>query len=142
MQLRTNNKSSLFLIELIIVILFFSIAGAICVSLFAQSRMLSIQSTQLTMATQKCQNAAEVLSATGSDEAAAATLLGDALHTDGLISQSYDLEGNLDPQGRYQLQAVLTPDYTYPALTRAVITMADTAKNQEIYRLETASFNP
>jgi type II secretory pathway pseudopilin PulG len=64
-SLRTSSKSSLFLIEMIVVILFFSIAGAICVSLFVQARLISLESTRLTLAVNQCQNAAEALRAVG-----------------------------------------------------------------------------
>lgn len=42
------SKSELFLMELIFSILFFSIASAVCVTLFVHARLTSVESTQLT----------------------------------------------------------------------------------------------
>lgn len=140
MNLRNNSKSSLFLIELIIVILFFAIAGAICVSLFSQSRLMSIESTELTMATQKCQNAAELLAASGGDVAQTAHLLGEVTQSEGLIALQYDLEGQPQSGGRYALQITYGPDENLPSLLQAAITMTDTADMQPIYTLETAVY--
>ena len=53
------SKSELFLMELIFSILFFSIASAVCVTLFVHARLTSIESTQLTTATLQAQSAAE-----------------------------------------------------------------------------------
>lgn len=142
MNVNTNNKSSLFLIELIIVILFFAIASAICASLFVQSRLISMESTELTMATQKCQNAAEALVASGGDAGQAAQLLDTNVYEEGLVTQLYDLDGNIDPNGRYQLQLTYSPDATLPDLIRATITMTDTDDEQVVCTLETASYHP
>lgn len=56
-----SSKTKLVLIELIIIILFFSIAGGVCVNIFAQARVLSMKSTELTNATLVAQTAAEML---------------------------------------------------------------------------------
>ncbi len=56
-----SSKTKLVLIELIIIILFFSIAGGVCVNIFAQARVLSMRSTELTNATLVAQTAAELL---------------------------------------------------------------------------------
>ncbi len=54
-----SSKTKLFLIELIIIILFFSIAGAICVNIFASARLMSTKSTDITMANMVGQTAVE-----------------------------------------------------------------------------------
>lgn len=55
----TSSKTGLFLMELIIAILFFSVSGAICVQLFVQSHMTSKNSVELNHAVEWCQNVAE-----------------------------------------------------------------------------------
>jgi len=55
----TSSKTGLFLMELIIAILFFSVSGAICVQLFVQSRITSKDSVELNHSVQWCQNVAE-----------------------------------------------------------------------------------
>lgn len=67
MQRRTSSKSSLFLLEMIFVILFFSLAAAVCVSLFAQAHTLSVQSSDLNAAVLRAQSTAECVKARGED---------------------------------------------------------------------------
>lgn len=69
------SKSELFLMELIFSILFFSIASAVCVTLFVHARLTSIESTQLTAATLQAQSAAETFKSVNADLDQAADLL-------------------------------------------------------------------
>lgn len=57
----SSHKSSLFLLELIMAILFFSIASAICVQLFVKSHLLSKQAEILSIAVNECSDAAEII---------------------------------------------------------------------------------
>lgn len=54
-----SSKTGLFLMELIIAILFFSVSGAICVQLFVQSHITSKGSVALNHSVEWCQNVAE-----------------------------------------------------------------------------------
>ncbi len=64
------RSSSLFLIELILAILFFSVASAVCVQLFVKSHLLSTDSNALNHAVNECANVAEIIaSASGADDA-------------------------------------------------------------------------
>lgn len=64
------RSSSLFLIELILAILFFSVASAVCVQLFVKSHLLSTDSNALNHAVNECANVAEIIaSASGTDDA-------------------------------------------------------------------------
>lgn len=60
---RRNRASSshLFLLELIIAILFFSIASAACVQIFVRSHVLSQDAQALNMAVSECTGAAEIV---------------------------------------------------------------------------------
>ena len=49
----TANPSSLFLLELIFAILFFSVASAVCVQVFVKSHTLSTQAHDLTQASRR-----------------------------------------------------------------------------------------
>ena len=60
MQTRNSSKSGIFLMELILSILFFSIAAAVCVKLFVTSHDLSSQSVKLNNAVAMAENIAEV----------------------------------------------------------------------------------
>ena len=60
MQKRYESKTGLFLIELIIVILFFSIASAICIQIFAKSHLMSRKTINSNHAMFWIQNVTEV----------------------------------------------------------------------------------
>lgn len=57
----TSHSSSLFLIELILAILFFSIASAVCVQLFVKSHSLSKKAELLAISVNECSDAAEII---------------------------------------------------------------------------------
>ena len=58
---RTNSRSGLFLMEIMLAILFFSIAGALSLNMFAKSRQMSEDAFHLSMASDQVRNAAERL---------------------------------------------------------------------------------
>ena len=55
------RSSSLFLMELILAILFFSVASAVCVQIFVTSHMLSNDSRALNHGVNECANLAEII---------------------------------------------------------------------------------
>lgn len=55
------RSSSIFLIELILAIFFFSLASAVCVQIFVKSHLLSQSSQQLNFAVRECGSVAELL---------------------------------------------------------------------------------
>lgn len=73
-----NNarKTGLFLMELIIAILFFSLAAAICIQLFVKSHVISEHSIVLNHSILLAQNTAEIFYATNGDPEKMASLLG------------------------------------------------------------------
>lgn len=64
----THSKSSLFLIELIVSLCFFSLASVVCVRLFVYAHKVSTESRRETLAIQMSQNAAECFIAADGDE--------------------------------------------------------------------------
>lgn len=60
MKTSSSSRSGLFLMELIISILFFSLVGAVCVKLFVNSHITSQNSVELNHALEWSQNVAEV----------------------------------------------------------------------------------
>lgn len=62
-----HSKSGLFLMEIMFSILFFSIASAVCLQLFARAHTLSHDASVLDAAVTACQSAASVLEAEGAD---------------------------------------------------------------------------
>lgn len=75
------RSSSLFLMELIIAILFFSVFSAVCVQFFVKSHLLSNDSSALNHAVNECAGTAEIINA-ADDLAGAVNILKD-LYPDG-----------------------------------------------------------
>ena len=67
-KIRNSSKSGLFLIELIIAIVFFALASAVCVQLFVRAHLISKQSSETTTAIIEARNAAECFRAAGGSE--------------------------------------------------------------------------
>lgn len=61
MRHKTNTRSSLFLMELIIAILFFSLASAVCLRMFAKSHQLSTDASARNKAVNQTVNVAELI---------------------------------------------------------------------------------
>ena len=76
------RRSGLFLIELVIVILFFAVSCTVCVRIFAAAKLLSDRAQRLDTAVAAAQNAAELYKNCGGSLADTAGQLG-ALLTDG-----------------------------------------------------------
>lgn len=93
---RQSSKSGLFLIELIILILFFSVASAICVRLFVTAQMTAVHSTDLSRATLLSQSAAELFKISNNEEADFVKLLS-AEEEDGAFVSYYDADWNTLP---------------------------------------------
>jgi len=71
-----KNKSTLMLLELVIMLLVFLLAAALCLRAFAWADTRSAEGSREDMALLQAQNAAEVLKAAGGNFAAAAERLG------------------------------------------------------------------
>lgn len=72
---RQRSKAGLFLMEMILVIFFFSICAAICVNLFAGAKMTSEKSVQLNNAVVRSTNLAEIYKSADGDLGEAAEIL-------------------------------------------------------------------
>lgn len=78
------NASNLFLLELILAILFFSIASAVCVQIFVKSHLLSQNARELNMSVTEVSNIAELINA--SDNSSSAVSLIQSEYPDSVIS--------------------------------------------------------
>jgi len=65
------RSSSLFLLELIFAILFFSIASAVCVKIFAASHNMSLDAQAMNWAVSECSGLAEIVCTADSERTAA-----------------------------------------------------------------------
>ena len=61
MKHSSNNRSGLFLLEIVIAILFFAIVSAVCLRAFAKSHTLSQQASDTNHAISNMENVAELL---------------------------------------------------------------------------------
>lgn len=93
MRERQNTRSSLFLIELILAILFFSLASAVCIQVFVKAHFMSQSAKELTLGSSYASSAAEVLAHTDGSYEAVKALLPEAMETDGIIYLCYDKNG-------------------------------------------------
>lgn len=58
---RTNSQSGMFLLEIMLAILFFSIAGALCLQMFARTKQTNTDTENLVQAADHVRNSAELL---------------------------------------------------------------------------------
>lgn len=149
MALHTKSKSSLFLIEMIIVILVFSLASAICASLFVNARLTSLKSTQLTMAVTRCQNAVEAVRAVGDAPDALEELLGAETADGGVYVVYYDADGipTQSDGARYLLTISTSRDAAGLVTATATMTEIVTVAQEDeapapIYSLESVQYQP
>ena len=70
---------------MLIVILFFSLVSALCIRLFAQAKLTTVQGNELASASAECQTAAECFKAAGSDEELFIDLMGMQETEDGYV---------------------------------------------------------
>lgn len=66
--MKTKSKTSLFLMELIVVILFFSLSSTVCIQLFVKSHLLGTETKDLNQGVLQLQNMAEVFLNSSGDE--------------------------------------------------------------------------
>lgn len=89
-NLKSRSKSSLFLMELIIVLMFFSLCAATCMQIFANAKVKTDYSRDLTNAAFTAESAAEVYKACGGDLEETASKLGGTADSDGRLVLYYN----------------------------------------------------
>ena len=151
-----NNarKTGLFLMELIIAILFFSLAAAICIQLFVKSHMISERSIALNHSILLAQNTAEIFYATNGDPEKMASLLGcgessgtaaiaDSDNASTLTLFYTDKFDRLDPapaaSSVFQQTISLYAD-SDPALITCHVVISEPSSGAVIYSLDTTVF--
>lgn len=86
---QTSRKSSLFLMELIIVLFFFALCAAVCVNMFAKANLINQQSYELNKSIIAAQNAAQCFKAADSNTEKLADLLSGAADVN-VVKIGYD----------------------------------------------------
>lgn len=92
MSIHRTSKSGLFLLELMIIILFFAMTSAVCVRLFAAAHQTSAASSALNHSVLAAQTAAECVKEAGGDATRLGTLLGAQPQADGSFEVFYDMD--------------------------------------------------
>lgn len=133
-----RGKTSLLLMEQLVMLLVFALAAALCLRAFVYSDRLSRQMEARDRAADLAQNAAETLRHTAGDFPRAAGLLGAERFDETSFQLDYDGDWNLaDDTMRYTLGAARA-DSDIPGLGRAQVWVRDEQTDQELLRLDLA----
>lgn len=134
------QSSSLFLLELILAILFFSIASAVCVQFFVKSHLMSRNARNLNYAVNECSAVAELVTASDGVEDACSLIL--TLYEEAQIAETYPPDIRIDydetfapcraGEGAYTLLVSFTEENQ---MLTASISMKETAPGDSIYQL-------
>lgn len=92
MRVRTTSKSALFLMELIIAILFFSVASAVCIRLFVHSHLISEKTIHINHSVLISQNISEAFINSKADSKVLVQLLDATLEEPDQFLLYYDKE--------------------------------------------------
>ncbi len=135
-----SSRSSLFLMELIMSILFFSLAAAVCVQLFVQSHTLSKSSVELNHAVVECESLAELIYGTNGDP----SLDGLSVWNGDTITYSYDKDFNKQygdiPDSTYSLVCNRIIDSSKPGFVTYNISFTSQTDNKVIFSISPAYF--
>ena len=140
---RHNNTSSLFLLELILAVLFFSVASALCIQIFTKAHLMSQDARNLNFAVNEVSSMAEQISAgtLHSDTAASSgdtasdpsTQMPDDSLQDAAAYYDSSYASCEKADAVYVLTVHYEPDDT---LLKAHISMDTVADNRNIYTLD------
>lgn len=148
-QQKQVKSSSIFLLELILAILFFSIASAVCVQIFVKAHTMSESSQALNFAVSECSGMAEVLTTADDLEEIKQhleTLYPMASQTtfpDVVLYYNDNFESCTHPQAHFQLSFTLkdisqdiSPKAESFSTFQALISFQDIVTQEQIYALD------
>ncbi len=140
---RHNNTSSLFLLELILAVLFFSVASALCIQIFTKAHLMSQDARDLNFAVNEVSSMAEQISAgtlhsdtaASSDDTASdpSTQMSDGTLQDAAAYYDSSYASCEKADAVYVLTVHYEPEDT---LLKAHISMDTIADNRNIYALD------
>ena len=140
---RHNNTSSLFLLELILAVLFFSVASALCIQIFTKAHLMSQDARNLNFAVNEVSSMAEQISA-GTLHSDTAASSGDTasdpstqMPDDSLQDAATYYDSSYASCEKADAVYVLTVHYEpEDTLLKAHISMDTVADNRNIYTLD------
>lgn len=131
-----KNRTSLVLMEQLVMVLVFALAASVCLRAFARADRISAEISRQDRAVYLAQNGAETLKACGGDFDEAAQLLGGAVQGNRLIV-SYDENWNrTESAGAYRLEIEKNSTQT-PGLGQAQVRILGTG-DEALFSLELA----
>ncbi len=139
------QSSSLFLMELILAILFFSVTSAVCVQFFVKSHLLSRDSKILSQAVNECANIAEIYDASDSIDDALLSLADaypdlvskeTASGTAAKANVYYD--DTFSPCTKEKCSYTLTADFTEANTLLESVIQVTASDNSVVYELNTS----
>ena len=140
---RHNNISSLFLLELILAVLFFSVASALCIQIFTKAHLMSQDARDLNFAVNEVSSMAEQISAVtlhsdtaaSSDDTASdpSTQMPDDSLQDAAAYYDSSYASCEKADAVYVLTVHYEPEHT---LLKAHISMDTVTDNRNIYTLD------
>ena len=135
------KRSSLFLLELIIAILFFSLTSAVCVQIFVRAHLISRQTQELNMALEKVSGFSEVFLTGDSFSELLPEAADESENADGSAEYvvSYDENWQIcnSSDAAYQVQIQIEPQGALLHGTFTARSASDTAETSVIYSMET-----
>lgn len=132
-NLKSRSKSSLFLMELIIVLMFFSLCAATCMQIFANAKVKTDYSRDLTNAAFTAESIAEVYKACDGDLETVVSKCGGKAVSDGVISFYYDKDWSLTEQDEAVYVVTVTETETED-IEKAFIEI-DNAEGENIFEI-------
>jgi len=102
----SSSASGMFLIELLLAIMIFAVASAICLKVFVTAHQISAESHDMNRAILAAQNGAECFKATGGDLSETAGLLGEDFTGGDTLDMHFDSnwKPSADPDFGYTLE--------------------------------------
>ncbi|MDO5601406.1 MAG: hypothetical protein Q4G07_01425 [Oscillospiraceae bacterium] len=141
--MRQHSKSSLFLMELIIAILFFAVSSALCIQLFVYAHNKTQASRDLNFAMTQCESAAELYRASEGDFGALASSLQAQQNAGGAAVCYFSAQGMAAPSGAaaYEMALRETRDGGLSTLVIEVYTLSSEQPSAPVYTM-TVSVHP
>ena len=136
MKTKARSKSSLFLMELIIVIMFFALSAAICMKVFSSAKVKADLSRDMTNASFAAESLAECYKAEKSEGTDLSKIYPYATEYNDIYTVYYDEDWTLAEEYKGAYRATLT-EHEEDFYTQAKIVVYD-AKGAELFSMDCA----
>ena len=135
-----HSKSSLFLMEIILNILFFSILATFCVQIFFKGYQLSKSTEKLHQAVTACTSIAEICQSTDSPEETLSSIYPESMSLNETILIYYNKD--FLACGKQNAVYRATVDFLPDQLATIHITFLDTSTAETLYELSASCYQP